>query len=192
MKKLDLVNGIKKNSDFLGIEKDGADILNCLIGNDEICKLLYFNTEDALSKELTESQKADLIELGYINLKPVFPEDEKIKNFIMISFDNFSPTDNPQYIDYTIDITIFCHADNFNFKKGKETHIRDLYIAHLILGIFNQRKLNGIGKVNFAGAQSAILGSDTKYSGKILTFVNYHSSGQAPKKIINNNTDGYE
>lgn len=192
MKKLDLVNGTRRISDFLAVEKDGVDILQELIKSDEICKLLYFNTEDALDKEMTESQKADLIELKYINLKPVFPEDEKIKNFIMISFDNFSPTDNPAYIDYTIDITIFCHTDNFNFKKKKETHIRNLYIAHLILEKFNEKKLNGIGKLNFAGASSAILGSDTKYSGIVLTFVNYHSLGKAQKEIINNNNDGYE
>ena len=192
MKKLDLVNGYNKNKDFLAVEKDAYSILDKLIKNEDICKLLYFNTPDALDKELTAEKRAEMIDLGYINIKQVFPEDEKVKNFIMISFDNFSITDNPLFMDYTIEISIFCHQENFDFKKSGKTHIRDLFISHLIMEELNNSKMNGIGKLNFIGASSVILGSDTKYSGKSLVFTNYHGLGQEEERIIDNNSDGYE
>lgn len=192
MKKLDLVNGYNNSKDFLAVERDAYSILNRLIKNEKICKLLYYNTPDALDRNMTAEEMAEMVELGYINIKSVFPEDEKIKNFIMISFDNFSTTDNPLFIEYTIEISIFCHQENFDFKKDGKTHIRDLFISHLIMEELNNSKMNGIGKLSFLTASSVILGSDTKYSGKSLVFSNYHGLSQEEKRIIDNNSDGYE
>lgn len=192
MKKLDLVTGERANEDFLAVEKDAYSILDKLIKNEHICKLLYFNTPDALDREMSQEQMAELIDLGYINIKTTFPENGNVRNFIMISFDNFEVSSNPQFIDYTIEISLFCHQENFDFKYKNKTHIRELYLSHLIVKELNNTKLNGIGKVRFLGATSVILGSDTKYSGKSLVFENYHNLGTKDEKIIDNRSDGYE
>lgn len=192
MKKLDLVNGEKKIADFLGVEADAYSLLNELIKNKELCKLLYFDTPDALEKAMSEEECAKLIDDQYINIKPIFPEDEVVKNFIMISFDNFSKTDNPYFMDYTIEITIFCHSDNLDFKKDGVTHIRDLYISHLLLESLNELKINGVGKLSFSGAQSVILGSSTKYSGRSLVFTNMHNVSHKEKSVLDNRGDGFE
>lgn len=193
MKKLDLVNGEAKTRDFLGVEKDALLILDKLIKNKELCKLLFFNTPDALDKELSDEECAQLVEKGYINIRSYFPEGEYIKNFIMISFDNFLVTSNPQFMDYNIEVSIFCHNDNFNFKHNGVSHVRDLYLSHLVVKELINTKLSGIGKVEFMGASSILLGSNPKYSGRSLTFRNVNSLPQNTREqqIIDNNSDGW-
>ena len=85
MKKLDLVNGYNKNKDFLAVEKDAYSILDKLIKNEDICKLLYFNTPDALDKELTAEKRAEMIDLGYIS-------DEQGDKEILISIREYEDT----------------------------------------------------------------------------------------------------
>lgn len=192
MKKHDLVTGEKNQRDFLGVERDVYKIVDILTKNHDICKLLVFDTPDALSKEWTDAQGADLLDKGYINVKPIFPEDDVVKNFIMISLDNFSPTENPAFMDYNVEINVFCYSENLDFKDKGITHLRDLYLSHLIVKELNKRKLTGIGTLEFAGANSIILGSDTKYSGRSLVFTNVQSLGRKEKEIINNIEDGFE
>lgn len=192
MKKHDLVTGEKNQRDFLGVERDVYKIVDILTKNHDICKLLVFDTPDALSKEWTDAQGADLLDKGYINVKPIFPEDDIVKNFIMISLDNFSPTENPAFMDYNVEINVFCYSENLDFKDKGITHLRDLYLSHLIVKELNKRKLTGIGTLEFAGANSIILGSDTKYSGRSLVFTNVQSLGRKEKEIINNTEDGFE
>lgn len=192
MKKHDLVTGEKNQRDFLGVERDVYKIVDILTKNHDICKLLVFDTPDALSKEWTYAQGADLLDKGYINVKPIFPEDDVVKNFIMISLDNFSPTENPAFMDYNVEINVFCYSENLDFKDKGITHLRDLYLSHLIVKELNKRKLTGIGTLEFAGANSIILGSDTKYSGRSLVFTNVQSLGRKEKEIINNTEDGFE
>lgn len=192
MKKHDLVTGEKNQRDFLGVERDVYKIVDILTKNHDICKLLVFDTPDALSKEWTDAQGADLLDKGYINVKPIFPEDDVVKNFIMISLDNFSPTENPAFMDYNVEINVFCYSENLDFKDKGITHLRDLYLSHLIVKELNKRKLTGIGTLEFAGANSIILGSDTKYSGRSLVFTNVQSLGRKEKEIINNTEDGFE
>lgn len=192
MKKHDLVTGEKNQRDFLGVERDVYKIVDIFTKNHDICKLLVFDTPDALSKEWTDAQGADLLDKGYINVKPIFPEDDVVKNFIMISLDNFSPTENPAFMDYNVEINVFCYSENLDFKDKGITHLRDLYLSHLIVKELNKRKLTGIGTLEFAGANSIILGSDTKYSGRSLVFTNVQSLGRKEKEIINNTEDGFE
>ena len=192
MKKHDLVTGEKNQRDFLGVERDVYKIVDIFTKNHDICKLLVFDTPDALSKEWTDAQGADLLDKGYINVKPIFPEDDVVKNFIMISLDNFSPTENPAFMDYNVEINVFCYSENLDFKDKGITHLRDLYLSHLIVKELNKRKLTGIGTLEFAGANSIILGSDTKYSGRSLVFTNVQSLGRKEKEIINNTEDGFK
>ena len=40
-----------------------------------------------------------------------FGEHEEVKAYIMLEFDDFVPTDNPEYRDCVISFTIICHLD---------------------------------------------------------------------------------
>lgn len=190
MKRLDLVE--KRQYNFLGIEKDIMEAVKKIISDKEICKLLYFDGLDALDKDMTDEECAELFDKNYINIKSYFSESEEVKNFIIISTDNYTPTENNGFLDYTISITIYCHHENFNFKKNNETRIRDLYIANRIMELFNNKKLTSIGVLNFIGGSSVILGTDTEYSGKDLVFEAIHFNNKKEERIIDNNGDGFE
>ena len=58
------INNVKEpKSSFLSVEKDAALILDRIASNQNLQKLLYYNTKDALSRHsLTEEQFQSLIE----------------------------------------------------------------------------------------------------------------------------------
>lgn len=115
------------NSSFLSIEKDIERILTKLffdnqIRNKELLRLLVIPQKDCLTnqtnldylKKINDTSLATLIAEGYIKLAPkiAMPEHEKVKSYIILSFDNFTPNaNNPQFRDCTIHFDIICHTD---------------------------------------------------------------------------------
>lgn len=114
-------------SSFLSIEKDIERILTKLffenqVQNRQLLRLLVIPMKDCLSNTTNEEYKelvnkttlATLIKDGYVKLAPKIPmpEHEKVKSYIIISFDNFTiNSNNPQYRDCTIHFDIICHTD---------------------------------------------------------------------------------
>ena len=115
------------SSSFLSVEKDIERILTKLFfenqpQNRQLLRLLVIPTRDCLSNQTKQeyidkvrnTTLATLIEEGYIKLAPkiAMPEHEKIKSYIIISFDNFTPNArNPQFRDCTVHFDIVCHTD---------------------------------------------------------------------------------
>ena len=113
-------------SSFLSCEKDCETILRKLFitskpYSDELKRLLVVNTKDCLDNTTSKVYKnkidsmglKELRDEGYIRLEPKvkFPEHEEVKSYIIISFDNFVETSNPQFRDCTISFDILCHTD---------------------------------------------------------------------------------
>ena len=109
-------------SSFLSCEKDTDTILRKLFiesrpYSDMLKRLLVISTKDCLDNETSELYKKKiqeasvkkLIDDGYIQLFPKLrlPENEEVKSYIFITFDNFVPNGtNPEYLDindYTIE-----------------------------------------------------------------------------------------
>lgn len=172
MRKFNAYQGEFKSS-FLSCEKDTETIIRKLFidsrpYSDELKKLLIINNPDCLSatsnlkyqNKIAEYSVAKLKEEGYIKLSPKieFGENEEVKSYIMISYDNFSPNrTNEYYRDCTIMIDIICHTDSWEMD---DYCIRPLKIAGYIDGILNESKLSGIGTLNFMGASELILSED--------------------------------
>ena len=174
------------NSSFLSVEKDIERILTKLffenqIYNRQLLRLLVIPTKDCLTnmdneeykKKISETTLATLIDEGYIKLAPKIPmpEHEKVKSYIIISFDNFSPTDNTEFRDCTIHFDIICHTD---YWVMNDFQIRPLKIAGYIDGILNNTKLSGIGTLNFIGCNELVL--DEVLSGYTLSYRAVHGS----------------
>ena len=84
-----------------------------------------------------------------------FGENEEVKSYIVISFDNFSPADtNEYYRDCIIEIDIICHPDYWDLGNYR---LRPLKIAGYIDGILNNTKLTGIGELKFISCNEIIL-----------------------------------
>ena len=185
--KRDIIETPGITSSFLSVEKDIERILTKLFFDHQVyCKqllrLLIIPMEDCLSNLDNQEYKdavaaaslSSLINDGYIKLAPKIPmpEHEKVKSYVIISFDNFTMNaENPEFRDCTIHFDIICHTD---YWKMNNYQIRPLKIAGYIDGILNNTKLTGIGTLNFMGCNELVL--DEVLSGYTLSYRAVHGS----------------
>ena len=130
-------------SSFMSMDKDLNLIVDWLLKNKNLKKMLFYNSRDALSREpLTEAQSADLIGKN-IRIVPKLYVDKDVLTYIIISMDNFvqNPT-NPEFRDNTITFDIICHLDQWQLK---DFQLRPYRIAAEIDSMFNGKHLTGIG-----------------------------------------------
>ena len=146
-------------SSFISIEKDMGTIVDMMLKNNRLKKLLYYNLENCLFQEnLTEDQSLELIEDGYIRMVPKLYVDKDILNYIIISFDNFIPNmTNPEFRDNIISFDIICH---FNQWQMPNFQLRPYKIAAEIDTLFNNRHLSGIGELQFLGANQILINDE--------------------------------
>ena len=183
------INGYagKFESSFLSCEKDLELIIKKLFidskpYSDILKRLLLINTPDCLDdmtnqeyiKKIKETSIADLVDQGYIKFSPKihFGENEEVKSYLVISFDNFVPNaTNPEFRDCVIMIDVLCHTDYWDLGNYRQ---RPIKIMGYIDGILNGSKLSGIGKLEFMGANELVLSENL--SGYCLVYSAIHGS----------------
>ena len=135
-------------SSFLSSEKDLEIIVNYLFKNENLKKLLYYNSKDCLKKPKVSDEK--LVEMFGKNIKivPKLTVDNDVLTYIVVSFDSFTPSDNPEFRDNIIEFDIICHFDQWLLDDMK---LRPMRIAAEIDTMINNKRLTGIGKVDFLG-----------------------------------------
>lgn len=138
-------------SSFLSLEKDFSLIIKKLMQSENIKRLLFYNTRDALKRPaLTKNQEQELINKN-IKIVPKVKIDEELENYLVISFDTFSPNaSNPEFRDNLIIFDIVCHIDQWMLQ---DFQLRPYKIAGEIDFLFNDQRLTGIGKIEFMRAQ---------------------------------------
>ena len=163
-------------SAFLSTEKDVSIIVDLILKNENLKRLLYYTTNDCLDKpKLTEEQSFGLFGQN-IRIVPKLEVNNDIKNYIIISFDDFvSNYNNPAFRDNTIQFDIICHFDCWNLK---DFQLRPYRIAAEIDSMLNERRLTGIGKIEFLGAKQMLLTDE--YAGLCLMYQTIH--GDEDKK----------
>ena len=157
-------------SSFLSLEKD----MSIITGNMEKCsrlkRLLCNTTKDALSQETPDISVAEMIEKGIIKIVPKITVDPTILNYIVISFDNFTPNaSNPEYRDNIVNFDIICHFDQWNLGNFQ---LRPYRIAAEIDSMFNNKYLSGIGTLQFIGANQVVLTDE--FAGISLMYAAIH------------------
>lgn len=184
--KRDLVMTKPLTSSFLSCEKDTETILRKLFVesrpySEDLIRLLTIPAKDCLDNKTNEQylQKikdmsvAKLREDGYIVLEPRvdFNEHEDVKAYIILSFDNFVPTSNPEFRDCTVSFDVICHTRYWDIGNYR---MRPLKIVGYIDGILNKTKLSGIGEFQFMNCTELILNEEL--SGYTLTYLATHGS----------------
>ena len=163
-------------SSFLSAEKDQEAIWKKLFVeskpySDRLKRLLIVNQPDCLDESKVQYRKViDNLSLkgmkdqGYLRVVPklAFGEHEEIKSYIILEFDDYTPSDNPQYRNCVISVTIISHLDYWEMDDYK---LRPHQIAGYIDGIMDGAKLSGIGTLQFLGASQIVL---NEYLGGIL------------------------
>lgn len=163
------------HSSFLSVEKDMGIITNMMLKNNRLKKLLYHTTKDCLNRpKLTEDQTVELIGKN-IKMVPKLTVDGSVLNYIIVTFDNFTRTENPEFRDNIIEFDIICHFDQWQLQ---DFQLRPYMIAAEIDTMFNEKHLTGIGTLNFLGANQIILTDE--FAGLCLMYRAVH--GEDDKK----------
>lgn len=186
----------KFESSFLSCEKDTESIIKKLFVDskpysDILKRLLIINTPDCLddmtnqvyNDKIKQTSVVDLSKEGYVRLNPkiTMGENEEVKSYIVISFDNFRPNEtNPYYRDCTVMIDILCHTDYWDIGNYRQ---RPIKIAGYIDGILNGTKLSGIGSFNFLGCNELVLSENL--SGYCLVYDAIHGADDIEQIDIN-------
>ena len=171
-------------SSFLSMEKDASLISNMLLRNERLKKLLYYTTPDCLDRKiLTEDYSLELFGKN-IKLVPKLYVDNSVLNYIILSFDNFTPNmTNPEFRDNIIEFDIICHFDQWQLK---DFQLRPYRIAAEIDSMFDEKHLSGIGLLHFLGANQMILTDE--YAGLCLMYQAIHG-GEDKTKMLNPNDE---
>ena len=177
-----MIKSPEPKSSFLSTEKDMNLIVSSMIKNERLKRLLHYTSKDALDrKNLTEDETLELFGKN-IKIVPKLTVDKTVLNYIIISFDNFTPSGNPEFRDNIIEFDIICHFDQWNLK---DFALRPYKIAAEIDSMFNGKHLTGIGELNFLGANQIILTDE--FAGLCLMYQAVH--GEEDKKFMPNPAD---
>lgn len=157
-------------STFLSCEKDAETIIRKLFVesqpySDDLKRLLVINTKDCLEDRNNEEYKkkiqtmsvSALMKGDYIRFRPLIAlgENEEVKSYIRISFDNFNKhKNNTYYRNHTLEIDVVCNVNQWELNNYQS---RPLKIAGYIDGILDQTKLSGIGLLDFIGCSEFLI-----------------------------------
>jgi hypothetical protein len=165
-----IVSYQEPKSSFLSMEKDTNLIVDLILKNDNLKRLLHYTTRDALKQpKLTEKESLELFGKN-IKLVPKLIVDNSVLTYIIISFDNFTPNStNPEFRDNLIEFDIICHFDQWQLNDFQQRPYR---IAAELDSMLNDRHLTGIGELKFLGANQLVLTDE--YAGVCLMYEAIH------------------
>lgn len=167
-------------SSFLSTEKDMSLIVNMIMKNKNLQKMLHYTTKDCLNKP--NLKQDEVLELFGKNIKivPKLYVDGSVLNYIVVSFDNFIANGtNDEFRDNVIEFDIVCHFDQWQLK---DFQLRPYRIAAELDAMFNKKHLTGIGEVEFLGANQIVLTDE--YAGLCLMYRAVHG-GEDKKNMPN-------
>ena len=175
-----VVNHKPAKSSFLSVEKDLDIIIQAMLANKRLAKLLVHNRRDALHLNLPEDfSPVDLIGTN-IKTVPKLYIDGSVLSYIIISFDNFTPNaTNPEFRDNIVSFDIVCHFDQWQLN---DLALRPYKIAAEIDTMFDNTHLTGIGTFQFLGANQIVLNDE--FAGLSLMYQAVHG-GEDKKGMLN-------
>jgi hypothetical protein len=168
------------------MEKDMRIIVDTIMKNERLKKLLFYTTKDCMKKpNLTEDETLEMFG-KQIKIVPKLTVDGSVLNYIIVSFDNFTGNaTNPEFRDNIIEFDIICHFDQWHMK---DFELRPYKIAAELDSMFDDKHLTGIGKLQFLGANQMILTDE--YAGLCLMYQAIH--GEEDKQGMPNPMDEAE
>ena len=177
------IDGLKiPKSSFLSMEKDTNLIINKMFKNERLKRLLHFTTSDALDRPNIGEDASLALVYNNIKIVPKLYIDGKVLNYIIINFNNFTPSKNPEFRDNIIEFDIVCHFDQWQLK---DFALRPYKIAAEIDSMFNNTHLTGIGELQFLGMTQ--ININDEFGGVCLMYEATH--GGEDKKYMPNPRD---
>lgn len=159
-------------SSFLSTDKDLALIIEKIMKNQRLLKMLYYTEKDCLQAPNLSDDKIYSMLNKQIRIVPAILVDKECPNYIVVTFDHYSPNSvNPEFRDCIISFDILCHPDHWNLGNFQ---LRPHKIAGELDAMFNGQKLTGIGEVHFMGCDNLLL--NDQLMGVTLLYKTIHGS----------------
>ena len=155
-------------SSLLGMPKDAALIMQRILSNQNILKLLAYGVKD-WQKQPTVSNEMikEMFETEQISAVPKVKIDKKEKTYLRLIYGTMIPNaTNPEFRDNTFGIDIICHYDNWDLG---DFELRPYRIAGEIDSMLAGTHLTGIGELEFVSATPYIY--DEEFAGVSLTYL---------------------
>ena len=130
-------------------------ILNKLVNNQRICRLLKYQVRDPFSDKYEDVDGIELLNKQILAVPKVFDASTEKMAYIVAVFDNFVVNQfNPDFKVSTVRFDIACPYDEWVLD---ENSLRPYLIMQEIDNMFNQGKLAGIGNLQFHRADMLTL-----------------------------------
>lgn len=165
---------MKKNSyeysksSLLGMPKDAALIMDRILSNQNVLKLLCYNVRDWKDKPaVTGDMLKEMFETKQISSVPKIKIDKPEKTYLRLIYGNIvRNATNPEYRDNTFGIDIVCHYDNWDLGNFE---LRPYRIAGEIDAMLDKTHLTGIGELEFISAVPYVYNEE--FAGVTLTYL---------------------
>lgn len=155
-------------SALLGMPKDASLIMSRILSNQDVLKLLAYNTRDWKTKPTVSSAMIkEMFETKQISSVPRITVDRPEKTYLRLTYGTMVPNaTNTEYRDNTFGIDIICHYDNWDLG---DFDLRPYRIAGEIDSMLDKTHLTGIGRLEFISATPYIY--DEEFAGVSLTYL---------------------
>jgi len=139
-----------KNLKVLGTNV--MEILDKVLGDQALCKLLYYSSSEPLNEPDIEDTVSALYNTN-IFLVPSMDFEDTEKNYLVCSLENFSKTSNPQFFDYRLVFYVLCAKSQWMLN---DRTLRPFYIMERIQSLFDGHRMS-MGGLQFAFAEGLII-----------------------------------
>lgn len=158
----------KPKSSFLGIAKDSSIIMDKILSNKKVLKLMYYHDKNwDKEPDLNNEQIKSLFENKQLSNVPKVIVNEKRLTYLIINYDSFTTNaENPFYRDCIIELKIICHFDDWDLGNFE---LRPYRIAGELDAMLDNTHLTGIGELTFIGADQDIY--DDEFGGITLRYL---------------------
>lgn len=156
---------------FQGLNENNSVILDKIISNDNLCKLLKYTDKDPLTQPVMDKP----IELIYNNIYPYLyiPNvDNEAKSFITFNFRKIEKEDEKSIYIRISDIVfnVICHQSLQMISEGSRVYA----IMDELDKVFNNQYIKGIGKLRFDGSDMTM--ANDLFTGYYLRYKNSNFS----------------
>lgn len=155
-------------SSLLGMPKDAAIIIDRILSNPNLLRLLVYETRDWQSQPLPNGEQIKELFISHqISSVPKIKIDSKEKTYIRLTYGTvIRNASNPEYRDNTFGIDIICHYDNWDLG---DFELRPYRVAGEIDAMLDKTHLTGIGELEFVSATPYVYNEE--FAGVSLTYL---------------------
>ncbi len=145
-------------SSFHSVEQTLGQVIDLMLKNDRLLRLLYYPDKQALSLPQLRTEQIREVLRHQIKTVPKLDIQTSDRPFIVISLDNFTPDGTTTYYrNFQLQFDIVCPYDVWQLNDFK---LRPYSIAGEIDALINKSNINKNGIADFAGARSILLNND--------------------------------